>query len=383
MSGWRDGLLVAVITGSVGGWAWMIGSARPALQSSLGMLTLAFTLGVVGVLWHYRAKLTPNLLTSNLALGALVHLMAAAAMVGADRLWSLGLVPALASNGHHFLIAILGIGGAFLTWTRARGSTGPAPSAVTAEPEPAPAEPSLDVSPDWDGMHRSLAEPALQRQLQALRRIAAALDEGPAAARRVVHQEANRLATSAEAAEADDDLLSRAAAFLEWGAQKIPELGELDAADLLMGKVIAEIRAQHSEVVHRFVDHRQLEAIHPIDRDTANLKCDERAASARAALPLLRSNGMRMSEDLVAAEDALAAFRSVTGFQVVDLGGDRYVTFEGNGRREALRRGLGDDEPVFVEVREYRFSDPGVRATMRRRVERVQRWKGVVEVPQR
>jgi len=87
---------------------------------------------------------------------------------------------------------------------------------------------------------------------------------------------------------------------------------------------------------------------------------------------------MRLSEGLIATEEALAPFRSVTGFQVVSLGeGEGYVTFEGNGRREALQRAFGEDEVVMVECRRYRFEDDKDRETIRRRVRRVRRWKKV------
>ncbi|MFT4978270.1 MAG: hypothetical protein ACI8S6_004178, partial [Myxococcota bacterium] len=115
---------------------------------------------------------------------------------------------------------------------------------------------------------------------------------------------------------------------------------------------------------------------HPIDRDTANEKCDARAAAARDALPVLQANSMRLSEALIASDEALRPFASVTGFQVVDLGeGEGYVTFEGNGRREALSRAFGEDFGVEVEVRLFHFPDEATAATIRRRVRRVQRWK--------
>lgn len=377
MERWRSGLFWFVTAGSGLAWAWMILSVRPVVRTSLVLLTVAFTVGLVGVAWHYRARLSRSLVTANLALGALVHLAVAAVVVGVDRLWILGLVPALSANGHHFLLGLLGLAAATVTWTRARGGDAPAPQAVSDPSEPPPTTPALQEAPDWETLVAGVTEPALRRHLTSLQRLAGVVDD-PEAARRVIHQEALRVVAAADAAEQDDDLLTRAAAFLEWGAQKIPELGELDAGDVLMGKVIADIRAQHDEVVRRFVDHRLLLPIHPIDRDTASQKADERAASARAARSLLQANGDRLSEDLVAAEPALEAFRSVTGFQVVALEGERgFVTFEGNGRREALARAFGDEVAIHVEVREYRFADAELRATIQRRVERVRRWKGL------
>ena len=229
---------------------------------------------------------------------------------------------------------------------------------------------------DWAAAADAVrADPAAQHHLEALRRISDAPDLD--AARRIAHQEVDRLRGRVTAArQSDDDVLSQAAALLEWGAQKLPELAELDVSDVLMGKVIADIRALANRVEKRFVDQRRLAPIHPITRDTADKKCDERADAARTALPLLEANGMRLSEVLIAASPVLAPFRSVTGFQVVDMGDGQFITFEGNGRREALQRAFGD-RPVLVEVRHYVFDDAETLATIRRRVDRVRRWKGI------
>ncbi len=386
MNGARTGLLVVVLSGSLGAWAWMFLRADVQLRGSLVLLTLAFTFALTGAFVHYRRRLQPRLLTSNLALGALVHTVAAAVVVAGDRLGALGLVPALAANGGHFLLGLLGMVAAAVTWTRARGrpEEGPPPvvdAALPPEPPPAPVS-ALDVAPDWAALAAELAvRPDALVQLEAWRRVALALST-PDEARRVVHQEVARLRGRVTAeVNAEDDALSQAAALLEWGAQKLPELSQLDVSDLLMAKVIADIRAQADRVERRFIDHRRMHPIHPITRDTADDKVEARADAVRAALPALEVDGMRLSEDRIAADPALASFRSVTGFQVVDMGGGRFVTFEGNGRREALQRALGD-RALEVEARHYVFDDPTALATIRRRVDRVRRWKGIGSLPE-
>ena len=60
--------------------------------------------------------------------------------------------------------------------------------------------------------------------------------------------------------------------------------------------------------------------------------------------------GCRVWQALIATEPRLKPFESITGFQVVSLPGGKYVTFEGNGRREALKRAFSDDPDL--EVRE-------------------------------
>ncbi|MCB9674621.1 MAG: hypothetical protein H6737_05850 [Alphaproteobacteria bacterium] len=390
MSRWRAGLLAVILAVTLGGYGWMFAVADAGVRQSLALLSAVFTALVIAVFWHYRHRLTARLVTANLALGTVVHLAFAGLIVGADRLWELGLLPALERNWLHFLIGVLAVAGSFVTWTRARGGQEPAVVAVSrdgAPPEPAPpATPETVQPPDWARVSEALAgDPVRLKQLRALERIAHVLGEpGNAAsraaeARRIVHQEVMRLQTDAAAvanANDEEDVLSQAASLLEWGAQKLPELAELDVSDLLMAKAIADIRALAASVEHVFVDHRQLLAIHPIDRATADDKCNQRADAARDALPLLEANGMRLSEELIAAHEALAAFKSVTGFQVVQLDAERYVTFEGNGRREALKRAF-PERGVQVEVRLYRFADPDTQASIVRRVERVRRWKAV------
>ncbi|MEZ4318880.1 MAG: hypothetical protein R3F61_15300 [Myxococcota bacterium] len=396
MNRWRMGLLAGVLVVAVGGYAWMFAVAGPGVRASLSLLTGILAVLTGAVFWHYRERVTGRLATAYLALGSAVHLALAGIIVAADRLWSLGVLPALEQNWVHFVVGVLAVLGAFVTWTRARGAPEPAKTPARADvPEPPPpSTPELERTPDWEalaGQLRHHGTPGRVEQLRALERVAFALESSEpnartiADARRVLHQEALRLATQAAAEArggAEEDVLSQAASLLEWGAQKLPELAELDVSDLLMAKAIADIRAQHSAVEHVFVDHRQLLAIHPIDRATADDKCNERADAARAALPLLEANGMRLSEDLIAAHEALAAFKSVTGFQVIALdsgaAAERYVTFEGNGRREALKRAFGE-QGVLVEVRLYRFDDPSVHQTMVRRVERVRTWKHVVD----
>jgi len=144
----------------------------------------------------------------------------------------------------------------------------------------------------------------------------------------------------------------------------------------------ADCQSQCSSVRSLFVDHRQLLAIHPIDRETANQKCNERAAAALAALPIIKANGMKLSESLIASNQALGEFESVTGFQVVALA-DGYITFEGNGRRESLVRAFGGKDAsigIQVEVRLFVFKDEAIRTAIAQQMERVRRWKNVVDV---
>ena len=386
MISWRTRLLVLSVVLAGGGWIWMALTVRPWVRPQLGLLAVVFAVLMGAVHLHYRDRLTARLVTASVALGLVVHTACAALLVAIDRLMILGVVPTLASHWLHLLVGAVGIGGAFVSWTRARSAPDEAAPTITIQPESPPPElPELAIQPDWEAVQRGLIERGDSdrlRAIQALHRVESALEISPDHAHRVIRQEVLRLGSESDAqvrTAESDDVLSQTAALLEWGAQKLPELAELDVSDLMMGKAIADIRSSRDRITRVFVDHRELLAIHPIDRATAEEKCDERAAAARAALPLLRANGMRLSEDLIAAEPALAAFQSVTGFQVIELPGQGYVTFEGNGRREALQRAFGDDEGVLVEVRRFDFDDPARAHTMQRRVDRVRRWKQVVD----
>lgn len=381
---WRNGLFFTAVLLALAGWSWMALSVRPWVRPQLGLLAVVFTLLMAAAHYYARESLTARQVTANMALGLVVHTACAALVVAVDRLMIQGLVPTLTANGVHFLVGAIGITAAFVSWTKARRAPEVPLPAVRDQPEPAPPElPELEQQPDWSGVQQELVQRAdgdRLRAVQALQRVEHALDESEAAARRVIRQEVIRLKAESAAqlkSSGEDDVLSQAASLLEWGAQKLPELAELDVSDVMMAKAIADIRANHQRIERVFVDHRELKAIHPIDRATADEKCNQRAQAAKQALPLLRANGMRLSEDLIAAHEELEAFKSVTGFQVIPLAEGGYVTFEGNGRREALARAFGEDEPVYVEVRRFDFDDPETLATMQRRVERVRRWKQV------
>lgn len=383
---WRLGLLVGVLAITSGGYIALYLSASARALGALRLLFVVFALGGAATAVHYRQRLTRRLLTANLALGSIVHLVAAGMVVVGDTIWAYGLGSA-AQGWDKFLVGALGVMGAAITWTRARRPEDAVIVPVPDRPEPPPpATAVLEAPPDWEQLEAAVTKPAERQHLAVLHRVHAVLsepgdaEERVAEAARVVRQEARRLGVQSAATAEEDDVLTQAADLLEWGAQKLPELAELDVSDLLMAKAIADIRSQHDAVETRFVDHRLLRAIHPIDRATAEEKCNERADAARAALPLLEANGMRLSEALITAEPALALFASITGFQVVQIAnGEGYVTFEGNGRREALERAFGEDIGIEVEVRLYRFDDPEVARTIERRVQRVRRWKQVVD----
>ena len=69
---------------------------------------------------------------------------------------------------------------------------------------------------------------------------------------------------------------------------------------------------------------------------------------------------MRISEALTDTEPALDVFKSPTRIEVIDMGGGKYVSMEGNGRVEALKRAFSSKGPKFdlmIEARLYMFED--------------------------
>lgn len=386
--------LAALAIGTIGMVA--IYSITPvAFNRELSLYVGVFGFGLAVGIFSRRKQMTNAMLTSILAIGSITAFVGAGLVAGIDWLGGRDLLPEMNPAWRNLYLGLVALGAAFVGVRRSRAlsSSDPRPKPLTeaalAQPEPAPPR---AVPVDWVEMSAVVAENddhVRTKQLAELQRLDSLLgdrdvpmDERVRQARRTLRQVANRVVTdsAAEAIASDNDVLSQVASVLEWGVQKIPELPEMDLADLLMGKVIADIKAVHDSVEYAFIDHRQLRAIHPISRETAIDKCRERASAAKAALPLIEANGMRLSEEFIATQEELAPLRSVNGFQVVSMGeGNGYVTFEGNGRREALMMAFGDEVGILIEVRVFHFPDTETHDTIIRRVERVRRWKEVVD----
>eukprot|EP00808_Paulinella_micropora_P029805 g34425.t1 len=262
-----------------------------------------------------------------------------------------------------------------------------------SSPEKAPSRHFKFKEPDWlaiDEQLMALEDVSRQRELARLRRIfAIASSKKPAGAcveeiRNTIAQEVGRLSAEAEQdlSEEREDDLDKLTEIVKWALQKGPELMELDLSDVLMAKAILDLNRYKTKVHLRFLKLSSLVPIHPIDRESANQKCDERAAVARKAFPLIRKNNMRLSEALISSTPELKAFESVTGIQVVQTDKDTWVTFEGNGRAEALKRAFADKPQLLkkleVECREFVLAPGslGYRKVLRR-LKRAQRAKGV------
>jgi len=378
METWRIRLLYLAVIAFVSGYITEL-YLFPSARGPLYILLISYFLSFTGLLYQ---KTDIRKLTAKIAIGSLSMVIAG------------GLVILLITYGnaqtkpwpyhwYYAISALLGAGVVYISWERAQKKEEIAP----AESFQLEAAPQKNIAPSfqWDDLDRRWKKhPHRLLHLRSLRRIHLLNEKGIAKEelRKVLQQECTRLEQEANAQEKqqqEGDALSQAARLVEWGIQKLPEIAELNVSDVLMAKTIADIRTLHTSVEKKLVSHHQLLAIHPIDRDTANEKCNARAQSIRTALPLLENNEMKLTENLIDAQQELEAFSSITGFQVVKIP-EGYVTFEGNGRREAIKRAF-PHKPILVEVREFIFSDDDIRADIIRRVNRVRRWKDVVDLP--
>ena len=268
-------------------------------------------------------------------------------------------------------------------------------------PEPPPAyNPLGEVAVskfNWDEIASSLTalgDRDRQSTLQSFRRIYAAAASGAEARcdsvrlQQViwtVEQECQRLVQAArmsERARTEGDVLTKASDMVDWALQKTPEITEMNVSDLLMGKAIADIRRLKTDVNPIIVDLTELRAMHNVagGRDTVVEKTKQRVSAARKAFPLIRSNGFILSEALIASNEELKSFESITGIQVVSLGpGGGYVTFEGNGRAWALKQAFSEDAGIKVEVQLYEFSPSSVQDDIVCAIQRVRLWKKVTD----
>lgn len=140
--------------------------------------------------------------------------------------------------------------------------------------------------------------------------------------------------------------------FLSWLLGKRRELGRLGRRDALLAKVVVDVHRHKTGSQMRMVPLRRLEPIHPIDRGDAMEDVARRAATLRARRAEI--------ERLPLTKDRLLELMpSVSGLKAVDLGGERLLLFEGNGRLAALREVFGEESGLEVEVEVYTVDEPG------------------------
>jgi hypothetical protein len=375
MEQWRDRILWIAFALFMMGFLTGV-YVFPQARGALLTLFFSYFLGVVAIFIRNKNQ---RVRAAKMAIGWLSMLIAVAAVLFVLSIEEYGFF-SIDTHWKYVSASLLGIGVAYTSWQGAK------PKRIHENMEnfsleEAPKKAMDGQKIDWETLDREWQRmPHRLFHLRSLRRISSLHEQGSTKKELtlVLKQECVRLIQEAKAVEKKEeegDALSQAARLVEWGIQKIPEIADLDLSDILMAKTIADIQALHTSVETKMVSHHHLLAIHPIDRDTANEKCNKRATAALGALSIIEANNMKLTETLIAAHEELAEFSSVTGFQVVQLD-TGYVTFEGNGRREALKRAFPNCE-ILVEVRVFQFFDSETQSGIQRRVERVRRWKKV------
>jgi hypothetical protein len=159
-------------------------------------------------------------------------------------------------------------------------------------------------------------------------------------------------------------------AFFKYLSRKKSDVSRMDESDALLAKVVLDIHRKRTSTDMVFVPLRTIRPIHPVDRGIAAEDVSKRAETVAAHQDEVLET-RRISKEYLAAY-----IPSVSHIKIVEIGPNDYVSFEGNGRLEALRRVFGQETDVTVEVEQYVFR-PSDRTKIARRVNRVRRWNGV------
>lgn len=390
----RQVLVTLAVVGSCAGVAFLFVATPSHFNPALECLLAGLVSGACVYMYQYGYSEPDNVIEWQVTKGAVLTLSLGVGLVSFLLIWENIIYRRIA-------VVVFGAGAAYFLLTKRKKSSdtmacAPPRFDMPAEPPPkqAPAVGNQkSAEPDWEAAANrleTLGQNQRQLELHVLRRIYAASTTNsrePAEERLqkvqwTIEQEATRLLQRAEMEDRadEDDVLSKVTNLVQWATQKVPELAELDMSDVIMAKTVADINQLRSSISTAVVDLSELKAIHNVDRETAVEKSKQRALAARNALPLLKANGMVLGEALIAANEELQPFESITGIQVVSLGDqDGYVTFEGNGRAWALKQAFGPEYGVKVEVRLFLFEDVENARKIVRRVKRVREWKKVTD----
>ena len=145
---------------------------------------------------------------------------------------------------------------------------------------------------------------------------------------------------------------------------KRSEPQQLRFRDILLAKAVTDI---HRHVVRKKSKTVPLWSIRPLDcleRESALSKLEDRVRVLREHKDEIRRLRVLTRERL------LNYLPSISGIKVIRDGRGGYISFEGNGRVEALRRVFVSSDGLKLEVEIYYVDEPG---KILRRVRRVQR----------
>lgn len=163
--------------------------------------------------------------------------------------------------------------------------------------------------------------------------------------------------------------MGQLARFWSYLVGKRSEVQEMDLKDVLMARAILDIHRHKTAKEVVALPLESLRPIHRLDRETA-----QAAVAARAAT--LAEHRDELMERGVLDQEALARhLPSVSWIKVVAAGDGSYLTFEGNGRLEAMRQVFSPGDRIRVEVELYHVRAP---RTILRRLDRVRRLNGLI-----
>ncbi|MHC4946083.1 MAG: hypothetical protein ACYTG7_23985 [Planctomycetota bacterium] len=160
--------------------------------------------------------------------------------------------------------------------------------------------------------------------------------------------------------------------FIRYLSGKRAEIQDLDARDLLLGKVILDIHRKrtHSEFILAPLDSIRL--IHPINRDTSLEETRKRAA-------VLAGHRQEVVSKRKITRAFLAEYLpSVSWIKVVKESRRTYIAYEGNSRLLAMQQVFKPGDGIEVEVELYHFMNKKEQKKILRRVNRVRKSHGLI-----
>jgi hypothetical protein len=132
---------------------------------------------------------------------------------------------------------------------------------------------------------------------------------------------------------------------------KRTEVTRLRFRDVLLAKAIADIHRFTVKQSTSQVSLWSITPIHCIDRLPALKKLNQRVRLVRK-----HKQGL-LNGKTISREKLLEVMPSVSGIKVISDNDGNYISFEGNGRLEALKRVFKQGEDIVLDVEVYHLKD--------------------------
>lgn len=138
-------------------------------------------------------------------------------------------------------------------------------------------------------------------------------------------------------------MIKRIINIKNWLFNKVPEITSLSQSDALLAKIVLKIKQEAQNREFRKVDLNSVKLIHPIKRESAIEKLNERIDSVNKNKEKISANKFITNKALI------EIMPSVSPVQVIPYKGD-FLAFEGNGRVLALQKVFKENILIEVEV---------------------------------